>query len=64
LAKPCWGPAGRSKEDYADLFDEESHLNKTIDWSFKHAWSGTGTWKDRYTKQVPDAVSQPIVFYH
>jgi hypothetical protein len=64
LAKPCWGTAGRSQEDYTDLFDEESHLNKTVDWSFKHAWSGTGTWGDHHTKQVPDAVSQPIVFYH
>jgi hypothetical protein len=64
LAKPSWGISGRTGKDYTDLFAEETNLNKTVDWSFKHAWSGTGTWKDRYTKQVPNAVSQPIVFYH
>jgi hypothetical protein len=46
LAKPTWGMEGRSGQDYTKLFDEESKLNKTIDWSFTYSWQGNGEWED------------------
>jgi len=66
LAKPTWGIDGRTGKDYQGLFSEESHLNKTIDWTFDHEWQGHGNWGDFKTNEIalPNAISQPIVFYH
>ena len=66
LAKPTWGVDGRTGKDYEGLFSEESHLNKTIDWTFDHNWQGHGNWGDFKTNEIklPNAVSRPIVFYH
>lgn len=66
LAKPTWGVDGRTGKDYEGLFSEESHLNKTINWTFDHNWQGHGNWGDFKTNEIklPNAVSQPIVFYH
>jgi hypothetical protein len=66
LAKPTWGIDGRTEKDYQGLFSEESHLNKTIDWTFDYKWQGQGNWGDFKTNEIklPNAISQPIVFYH
>lgn len=53
LAKPSWGMEGRSGLDYNKLFNEESVLNETIDWTFKYCWSGTGTWSDAKQYEIP-----------
>ena len=63
LARPKWGMNGRSGADYVKLFDEESFLNKTIDWSFVYTWKGTGKWTDNNSIEVPNAITQPIKFY-
>jgi hypothetical protein len=66
LAKPTWGIDGRTGKDYQGLFSEESHLNKNIDWTFDYKWQGHGNWGDFKTNEIklPNAISQPIVFYH
>lgn len=46
LAKPSWGMEGRSHEQFAELVEEEKRLNRTIDFSFKYEWSGSGDWSD------------------
>ena len=66
LAKPTWGVDGRTGKDYEGLFSEESHLNKTINWTFDYKWQGHGNWGDFKTNEIklPNAISQPIIFYH
>lgn len=68
LAKPKWGLAPRSADDYNELFAEEKLLNKTIDWTFNFHWSGKGNWGDRnsQSKNVPSQTAEirPITFYH
>jgi hypothetical protein len=70
LAKPSWGADGRSGKDYNDLFNQEQHLNKTVDWSFDYQWSKTGSWSNHMDYQIPvsNVISkfdniQPIKFY-
>ena len=47
LAKPTWSiDEGRSGQDFADLLNEEEHLNKTIDFSFEYRYVGQGHWGD------------------
>lgn len=57
LAKPTWSTdEGRSGQDFADLLDEEAHLNATIDFSFHLQWQGSGDWSD-YEKYAVDVSS-------
>lgn len=45
LAKPIWiASTGRTDAEFGALMAEERELNKTIDWSFEHAWKGNGKW--------------------
>ncbi len=44
IAKPSWGEAGRSDEDFSLMLKEEEILNQTINFSFSHKWSGSGVW--------------------
>ncbi len=53
LARPVWGMEGRSGADYTKLFNEESELNKTIDWTFKYQWKGQGDWANVTQHEVP-----------
>ena len=47
LAKPTWSTEeGRSGQDFADLLDEEAHLNATVDFSFHLQWQGSGDWSN------------------
>ena len=63
LAKPKWSDTeGRSGQDFADLLNEEELLNKTIDFSFKLKWEGSGDWgnyKD-YEVAVSDTAREAI----
>ena len=53
LAKPGWSnEEGRSGQDFADLLDEEIHLNATINFSFHLDWQGSGDWGDYEQYQV------------
>jgi hypothetical protein len=53
LAKPGWSSEeGRSGQDFADLLDEEIHLNATINFSFHLDWQGSGDWSDYEQYQV------------
>ena len=57
LAKPTWSSdTGRGDSDFWELLKEEEHLNKTIDFSFKYNYQGTGNWGDQsqYEISVPD----------
>jgi hypothetical protein len=47
LAKPTWSNAeGRSGQDFADLLDEETYLNATVDFGFHLDWQGSGDWSN------------------
>lgn len=63
LAKPKWSDTeGRSGQDFADLLNEEAILNKTIDFSFKLKWQGSGDWgnfKD-YEVAVSDVAREEL----
>ena len=54
LAKPTWGVDGRNGQDFSDLLKEEEHLNRHINFSFKHRYQGTGDWGNfaDYTVEV------------
>lgn len=53
LAKPTWSvEEGRSGQDFADLLDEEKHLNETVDFSFHLKWTGKGDWSDEEQYRV------------
>jgi hypothetical protein len=63
LAKPTWSTdTGRGDSDFWELLKEEEHLNKTIDFSFKYRYQGTGNWGDQsqYEISVPDKSSVAI----
>ena len=63
LAKPTWSSdTGRGDSDFWELLKEEEHLNKTIDFSFKYNYQGTGNWGDQsqYEISVPDKSSVAI----
>jgi hypothetical protein len=58
LAKPTWDSSeGRSGQDFADLLDEEEHLNTTVDFSFHLQWQGSGDWsnEEQYRVEVSDS---------
>ncbi|MBY0452572.1 MAG: B12-binding domain-containing radical SAM protein, partial [Bdellovibrionaceae bacterium] len=44
LAKPIWGEEGRNEHHFWELLTEERVLNQTVNFTFKHAWAGTGDW--------------------
>ena len=45
MAKTTWdSEEGRSGQDFSDLLNEETHLNATMDFSFKLHWIGSGDW--------------------
>ena len=45
LAKPTWSDAeGRDGQDFSDLLDEETELNKTVDFTFDYHYIGYGNW--------------------
>lgn len=53
LAKPTWSVEdGRGDQDFADLLNEEKHLNETIDFTFHLQWNGTGNWSDEEKYRV------------
>ena len=63
LAKPTWSvDEGRSGQDFADLLNEESYLNATVDFSFDFKWQGTGDWGNyrEYEVQVSDTSREAI----
>lgn len=63
IAKPLWGEEGRSGQDFADLLDEEEYLNKTIDFSFKYHYVGSGDWSNiqSYIVDVPSESSMESI---
>jgi hypothetical protein len=45
LAKPTWSDAeGRDGQDFTDLLNEETELNKNVDFSFDYHYIGYGNW--------------------
>ena len=45
LAKPTWSDAeGRDGQDFSDLLDEETELNKNVDFTFDYHYIGYGNW--------------------
>ena len=62
LARPDWGTDGRDGQDFADLLDEETLLNKTIDFSFSHRYQGSGDWGNfaEYEVAVPSSTTVVI----
>ena len=62
LARPDWGTDGRDGQDFADLLDEETLLNETIDFSFSHRYQGSGDWGNfaEYAIAVPSITSVVI----
>lgn len=65
LAKPSWGIEGRNRQEFDSIINEESMLNNVINWTFDYSWQGHGNWEDFKTNEIklPNAISQPIVFY-
>lgn len=63
LARPSWGMEGRSNNEFHAMINEEYKLNSSIKWTFNHKWTGTGKWENNSNKAIPNAISQPIVFY-
>jgi hypothetical protein len=64
LAKPTWSiDDGRSGQDFADLLNEEDFLNKTIDFSFKYHYQGTGDWSNYldHAIDVPSKMSMQSI---
>ena len=62
LAKPTWSvEEGRSGQDFADLLDEEKHLNATIDFSFKLHWIESGDWSNYADYQVKVSDTTQVV---
>ena len=46
LAKPEWDfETGRTREQLHELIEEARLLNETIDFSFKHRYTGKGKWQ-------------------
>jgi anaerobic magnesium-protoporphyrin IX monomethyl ester cyclase len=62
LAKPEWSKTeGRSQTDFGELLEEESFLNKTIDFSFEHNYKGKGKWeRGSNNVAVPDVITAGV----
>jgi len=47
IAKPSWDiDKGRNDKEFHDILVEEEFLNRTIDFSFKHRYQGSGNWNN------------------
>jgi len=63
LAKPKWSvEIGRSDTDFHELLMEEDLLNKTIDFSFKYHYQGSGVWSENtHEIEVPNVSAMDAI---
>ncbi len=61
LAKPHWGEAGRTGQDFMDMLNQEKFLNQTINFSFKHNWVGQGSWGQQNEKVLSSPINYNVI---
>ena len=63
LAKPTWSvDDGRDGDDFMKLLVEEEVLNRSVDFSFKYNYAGSGDWGDHNAYAVPvPAVTNVVI---